>query len=77
MTEAAGYGEPRIYHQINLTILKTLPLWESIIVLHSYGDLGLILMLLYKPYVLVYTQSGLQIGDDSGCEQHVQRVYFV
>ena len=71
MTEVADYAEPRIYHQVDLTILKTLPLWDSLIFHHSYGDLGLILTLLCKPYGLAYSQGGLKVIDDPYRQQRV------
>jgi hypothetical protein len=72
MTKAADYGEPRHHHQVDLTILKTLPLFDSLIFHHSYGDLGLILTLLCKPYGLAYSQLGLKVRDDSYYRQRVQ-----
>ena len=77
MTEAADDGEPHHYHQVDLTILKTFPLWDSLIFHHSYGDLGLILTLLCKPYGLAYSQGGLKVRDDYYCQQRVQQVYFI
>ena len=77
MTEAADDGEPRRYHQVDLTVLKTLPLWDSLIFHHSYGDLGLILTLLCKPYGLAYSQNGLKVRDNSLYKQRVYQVYFL
>ena len=65
MTAVVGYEEPRHHHQVDLTILKTLPLWDSLIFHHSYGDVGLILTLLCKPYGLAYSQGGLKVRGDS------------
>jgi len=65
MTEAADHLEPRHYHQVDLTILNTRSLWDSLIFHHSYGDLGLILTLLCKPYGLAYSQGGLKVRDKS------------
>ena len=31
-------GEPRTHHQVDLSILKTLPLWDSLLFHHSFGD---------------------------------------
>ena len=58
---AADCGEPSHYHQVDLTILKTRPLWGSLKFYHSYEDLGLILTLLCKPYGLAYSQGGLKV----------------
>ena len=60
-TGAADCGGPRNYHQVDLTILNTRPLWGSLIFHHSYGDLGLILTLLCKPYGLAYSQGGFKV----------------
>lgn len=61
MIDVADYDEPRHYHQVDLTILTTRSLWDSLIFHHSYGDLGLILTLLCKPYGLAYSQGGLKV----------------
>jgi hypothetical protein len=67
VAEAADYEEPRHYHQVDLTILRTRALLDSVIFHHSYGDLGLILTLLCKPYGLAYSQGGLKVRGDLYC----------
>jgi hypothetical protein len=61
--ETVDCGGPCHYHQVDLTILKDRSLWDSLILHHSYGDLGIILTLLCKPYGLAYSQRGLKVRD--------------
>jgi len=77
MTEAADYDEPRHYHQVDLTILTTQTLWDSLIFHHSYGDLGLILTLLCKPYGLAYSQGGLKVGLKAYQERHENHPFIL
>ena len=76
MTDIADHDEPRQYHQVDLTILATRSLWESVIFHHSYGDLGLILTLFCKPYGLAYSQGGLKVRDSPYSYYCVQWIYF-
>ena len=64
MTEGAEYGGPRHYHQVDLIILKALPLWDSHIsslVRRSRPHFDDTL----EPYGLAYSQDGLKVRDDS------------
>ena len=72
--EAADYEGPLPlhYHQVDLTILRNRALWDSLIFHHSYGDLGLILTLLCKPYGLAYSQKGLKVRGNPYVRCHVQ-----
>jgi hypothetical protein len=69
--EGVDCGDPRHYHQVDLTVLKTQSLWDSLLLHHSYGDLGLILTLLCKPYGLAYSQGGVKVGGNRSSQYRV------
>lgn len=51
----------RLYHQVDLNIFPDVQTWESAVFYNSYGDLGLLITLLARPYGLLYSNKGIRV----------------
>ena len=52
----------QVYHQVDIEVCGELDEWERTVFFRSYGDLGMILGLLAKPWRLTLGSSGLRVS---------------